>query len=429
MDRTLVSREIAGRIRAPASKSSMQRAVACAMLASGRSRLLEPSLSADSLAALGLAEALGARQGREAGGAVWIEGPIDLGRRTALDLRCGESGLLMRMASAIASLVPAPTRLLASGSLAKRPVSMVAEPLRALGAGCETSAGLPPVLVRGPLVGGRVAVDGAESSQFLTGLLIALAAAPKDSTIEVAGLASRGYVDLTIDTMRAFGVEARRSEDYSRFEIPGGQAYAARVFPVEGDWSGAAFLLVAAATAGDGGGLSVLGLDPDSSQPDRAITAALAAAGASVEPLGSGEAGLLVRGGAALHGFDFDARDCPDLFPPLVALAASCEGDTRLRGVSRLRAKESDRGAALAEVFGKIGIIVNIEADELVVRGGRVSGGRASSWGDHRIAMTLAVASLVAEGPVVVEGAECVAKSWPGFFEDLDAVSRSPTRS
>ncbi|MEI6875540.1 MAG: 3-phosphoshikimate 1-carboxyvinyltransferase, partial [Spirochaetota bacterium] len=369
------------------------------------------------------AEALGARTGREADGTVWIEGPIDLERATLLDLSCGESGLLMRMASAIASLVPASTRLLASGTLARRPVSMVVDPLRALGAGCETSGGLPPVTVRGPLAGGTVRVDGSESSQFLTGLLIALALAPKDSVVEVEGLASRGYVDLTIDTMRAFGAVATRSVDFARFEVPGGQRYVARDFAVEGDWSGAAFLLVAAATSGEGRGLSVPGLNRASMQPDRAIVAALDAAGAQVEDI-AGEAGLLVRRCASLRAFDFDARECPDLFPPLVALAASCEGQSRFRGVSRLRAKESDRAAALAEVFGAIGIEVAVEGDELLVRGGRVRGGRASSWGDHRIAMALAVASLVAEGPVVIEGSECVAKSWPSFFEDLDSVAR-----
>ena len=292
-----------------------------------------------------------------------------------------------------------------------------------LGAGCETSGGLPPVTVRGPLAGGTVRVDGSESSQFLTGLLIALALAPKDSVVEVEGLASRGYVDLTIDTMRAFGAVATRSVDFARFEVPGGQRYVARDFAVEGDWSGAAFLLVAAATSGEGRGLSVPGLNRASMQPDRAIVAALDAAGAQVEDI-AGEAGLLVRRCASLRAFDFDARECPDLFPPLVALAASCEGQSRFRGVSRLRAKESDRAAALAEVFGAIGIEVAVEGDELLVRGGRVRGGRASSWGDHRIAMALAVASLVAEGPVVIEGSECVAKSWPSFFEDLDSVAR-----
>jgi 3-phosphoshikimate 1-carboxyvinyltransferase len=304
---------------------------------------------------------------------------------------------------------------------------MVVDPLRALGAACEAVDGLPPVLVHGPLAGGTVRVDGSESSQFLTGLLIALAMAGKDSTVEVEGLQSRGYVDLTVGTMRAFGVEAHNYE-YKRFDVPGGQRYLPRDFAVEGDWSGAAFLLVAAAIAPAApgpasSGLAVPGLDRASSQPDRKIVAALQAAGARVEDL-TGEAGLLVRGGAILRAFDFDARDCPDLFPPLVALAARCEGESRLRGVSRLRAKESDRAAALVEVFGNIGIIVKIDGDDLVVLGGDVRGGRASSWGDHRIAMALAVASLVAEGPVVIEGAECVAKSWPTFFEDLDSVAR-----
>jgi 3-phosphoshikimate 1-carboxyvinyltransferase len=457
MTRSVAYREAGGRIDAPASKSSMQRATACALLAGGEgageggegteSVLRSPSRSADCLAALGVARALGAEV-EDRGDSFAIRGigaglAADIGRRGhgggasagRLSVSCGESGLCLRMFSPVAALFGSEIELGAEGTLRKRPVSMIEAPLRELGAECSTAAGLPPVRLRGPLRGGRARVDGSESSQFLTGLLVALPIAAEDSVVEVEGLASRGYVDLTMDTMRAFGVEAERDSAYSRFSIRGRQRYRAADFQVEGDWSGAAFLLVAGAIAGRGDlayeGVVVDKLDSRSSQPDRAVIDALAAAGAAVERrAGSGgREGIAVRRGA-LGAFEFDASDCPDLFPPLVALAAACEGESLLRGALRLRAKESDRAAALSEEFGKLGARVTVEGDLMRVAGagaaagGRLAGGRIDSRGDHRIAMAAAVASLLCSSPVEIEGAECVAKSWPVFFEDLAKIAR-----
>ncbi|HUX37478.1 MAG TPA: 3-phosphoshikimate 1-carboxyvinyltransferase [Rectinemataceae bacterium] len=423
MKKSLSSSEIGGLIRAPASKSSMQRAVACATLAEGESLLLNPSLSADCLAALSVAGGLGARVERREGG-IAIRGGLDLspwseGRETRR-LVCGESGLCIRMFTPIASLLPGESLLVAEGSLRKRPLSMLEGALDSLGATCVTTAGLPPVLVRGPLRGGKTRVDGRESSQFVTGLLIALAAAELDSEVFVEGLVSGGYVDLTIDTMRRFGVEARRGDD-AVFSLRGRQSYKPTSFEVEGDWSGAAFLVVAAAIAARSEALAIAGLRLDSSQPDRAILRAVEAAGAA---LSIGEGGVSVAS-SRLEAFEFDATDCPDLFPPLVALASACRGESLLRGAKRLGNKESDRAMALREEFGRLGVAVAVDGDEMRVSGrGRIFGGAVDSQGDHRIAMAAAVASLVAEEEVVIEGAECVSKSWPSFFEDLDGIRR-----
>jgi 3-phosphoshikimate 1-carboxyvinyltransferase len=436
--RSITYREVGGRIDAPASKSSMQRATACALLAGGlgaegESILRSPGRSDDCMAALGIARALGATV-EDRGEAIAIRGigsllagaPNGFAQCEPARVSCGESGLCIRMFSPIAALFPGEIELGAEGSLRRRPVGMIEAPLVELGAECSTASGLPPVRVRGPLRGGRARVDGRESSQLLTGLLIALPLAESDTVLEVEGLASRGYVDLTLDTMRAFGVEAKRSDDYRCFRIAGGGRYEAVDFPVEGDWSGAAFLLAAGALAARGNGLVVENLDSGSSQPDRAIVEALAAAGASIER-GPRFVGVK-RGG--LRAFEFDLSDCPDLFPPLVALAAACEGETRLRGARRLRAKESDRAAVLSEEFAKLGAEVLVEGDCLRVfgvgfaMGGALSGGRVDSRGDHRIAMAAAVASLVSSAPVEIAGADCVAKSWPGFFEDMDSIAR-----
>jgi 3-phosphoshikimate 1-carboxyvinyltransferase len=442
MTRSVAYREIGGRISAPASKSSMQRATACALLASGESLLRSPSRSADCLAALGVARVLGAEV-EDRGDSFAIRGiGADRGLLRASSapssVSCGESGLCLRMFAPIAALFSGEIELGAEGSLRKRPVSMIEAPLAELGAFCATASGLPPVRVRGPLRGGIVHVDGRESSQLLTGLLVALPLAEADAVIEVESLASRGYVDLTLGTMRDFGVEAERDPGFSRFSIRGRQRYRPADFRVEGDWSGAAFLLVAAALAGRDEGLVVDNLDSLSFQPDRAVLEVLEAAGAPVERR-SGPDGLesiAVRRGS-LRAFEADLSSCPDLFPPLVALAAACEGESRLRGALRLRAKESDRAAALSEEFAKLGAELLVEGDLMRVRGagaasgrprgilGRpLAGGRVDARGDHRIAMATAVASLACSKSVEIEGAECVAKSWPSFFEDMEKITR-----
>lgn len=417
---------LAGRARAPASKSSMQRAVACAALAPGSSILRNPSDCADARAALGIARSLGAIVKRVEGG-IEIEGSIlaTAPPSTALAprrLSCGESGLCIRMFSPIAALLTGETELAAEGSLRSRPVPAMEACLGALGAWASTRDGLPPILVRGPLLGGRASVDASASSQFLTGLLIALPLAKGNSQLLVSNIVSSGYVDLTLDTMAAFGMGLTPGRGNSSFDIEGGRAYRAGDFEVEGDWSGAAFLLVAGAIAGDGDGLRVDGLKLDSSQPDRAILDVLRSAGAFVTELAGEASGSVIVERAELSAFSFDATDCPDLFPPLVALASLARGVSELKGALRLASKESDRAKALQEEFGKLGIGIELEGDLMRVTGARPRGGRVDSRGDHRIAMAAAVAGLAASGEVLIDGAECVAKSWPAFFDDLEAL-------
>jgi len=332
---------------------------------------------------------------------------------------------VLRMFAALAALSGNAATLDARGSLRARPVGMAESAVRAFGASCNSAEGAPPLGVRGPLRGGAARIDGSESSQAVSGLLLALALAEGDSMLEVERPASGGYLDLTLATMRAFGLhvdEERTEGGARRFRIPGGQTPRAREITVEGDWSGAAFPLVAGACAGAvGAPLVVEGLNADSTQPDRAILEALRLAGA--EPRVEGSSVTVAR--AELRAFRFDATDSPDLFPPLVALAASCPGVTELRGARRLRAKESDRALALAGEFGMLGVAVELDGDLMRVRGGPIGGGPADSRGDHRVAMALAVAALSADGPVTIRGASCVAKSWPSFFAELDRLRAS----
>jgi len=402
--------EIGGRLRAPPSKSVILRAVAAAALAEGPSSLVGPSTCDDALVALGAARALGARVEERAG-----EWRVHGGQREpAAEIACGESGLCLRAFACLAALGGRAVSLRAAGSLRRRPVGPLEAPLRALGAGCETQAGLPPVRVQGPLRGGRARVDGAHTSQILTGLLLALPLCPEDSDLEVAGLRSAPYVRLTLEVMAAFGLVAQADCGLTRLRVPGGQRPRPARVEIEGDWSGAAFSLVLGALAGP---VVVEGLRPDSAQADRAVLVALDLAGAraAFRPDGA-----LSVAPAALRPFEFDARDCPDLFPPLAALPGRCPGLSRLRGVERLRHKESDRAAALIEELGRLGGRLGLEGEELWIEGGRPLGeARVEPRGDHRIAMAAAVAAAAMGPGAGLADPGCVAKSYPGFFEDL----------
>lgn len=291
---------------------------------------------------------------------------------------------------------------------------MIEGPLRDLGARCETRNGFAPVLVQGPLRGGRTVVDGALSSQFLTGLLLALPRAPGDSELVVSDLKSRAYGEITLDFLRRAGVEVE-GEAPGIVRIKGGQTYKAGTYAVEGDWSGAAFLLAAGALAGE---VEVLGLDPASLQADRAVLQALERCGAEVSVTGP----AVVARKRDLRAFEMDLAGSPDLFPPLAALACFCRGTTRLTGAGRLRHKESDRAAVLQGELGRLGAEILLDGNTMLIRGGCLEGGVVDPHGDHRMAMALAVAALRAEKEVVIEDAQCVDKSYPRFFEDLAAV-------
>ncbi|PIS31214.1 MAG: 3-phosphoshikimate 1-carboxyvinyltransferase [Candidatus Marinimicrobia bacterium CG08_land_8_20_14_0_20_45_22] len=400
---------ICGNRHAPASKSLMQRAIAAALLADGETTLRNPTYCADSLAALSVIRGLGASVERSSG-SLTIRGGISPIEKT---LNCGESGLCLRMFAPICALFFGELMLTGEGSLKQRPLSNMESPLADLGAFCLTENGYLPVRIHGPLRGGKTDVDGSLSSQFLTGLLMALPLASNDSEIRVINLKSKPYVDMTLDVLRSFQINIQRRGN--RFLVPGNQHYRACDYLVEGDWSGVAFLLVAGAIAGS---VTISWISSVSKQPDRAIIEVIRSVGAEIQ---IDDNSITVRKNR-LAAFEFDATDCPDLFPPLVALAANCNGRSVIRGASRLIHKESNRAEVLQSVFTELGISVIIRGDEMIITGGKILGGHVISHGDHRIAMSAAIAGLTAESKVTIETAECVAKSYPTFFEDLKSI-------
>jgi 3-phosphoshikimate 1-carboxyvinyltransferase len=417
--KALNSSQISGSINAPASKSVMIRAVAASLLSAGTSQLLNPSLCADSLAALRIADTLGADvHTRKACVSIRGTGGLTTEGFKNNTINCGESGLCMRMFTPIAGLTPYKFIVEASGSLCSRPMETL-EALSLLGGACETSGGYPPVSIRGPIRGGTVVLDGSKTSQFLTGLLMASPLCQEDTIIEVTDLKSKPYVEMTIDLLKHFGIMIDHDKELKSFSIKGNQHYEAQTYTVEGDWSGAAFLLVAGAIAGS---IQIKGLRNDSFQADKAILDGLTGAGALVRII---DDYILVEKGD-LMAFEFDATDCPDLVPPLTALAANCRGKSVIHGIERLKHKESNRSAALVSEFSRLSIKIVLFSDRMEIYGSKPIGNLVDSHNDHRIAMACAVASLNGERPVVIENYQCVAKSYPDFFRDIHSVQVVP---
>ena len=402
-----------GALKAPASKSMTQRAIAVATMAKGTSMVSGASLCDDAMTALAIAKSLGA--------VIDIKGDklsiIGNFSAAATDFSVGESALCMRMFAPIAALLDTPIRIIGTGSLQHRPMQMIDEALSQLGASCILMPGANNKIwqVKGPLIGGKLLIDGSETSQVLTGLLMALPLAPVNSEITVKNLVGRGYVDMTIQVLQQFGVVIQQLKG-GHYKINGCQRYVAKDYAVEGDWSGAAFLLVAAALTGE---IRIHNLFSNTKQPDSAVLKALTLAGV---PVSIGEQEVVVRKPQGRpKAFNFDAGECPDLVPPLVALAAGCKGVSSIYGIDRLKIKESSRAEVLQQEFARIGVRIDLTENMMKIHGGTLTVGKEPVYAhnDHRIAMALAVAACSADKPLTIEGAECVSKSYPDFFADL----------
>jgi 3-phosphoshikimate 1-carboxyvinyltransferase len=409
---------ITGTITAPASKSSMQRACAASLIRHGETIIKNPGVSNDDLAAIDVIQKLGAVVAKLDNGNLHIvSGGVKPASNT---INCGESGLGIRMFTPIAALSSSPITISGMGSLTTRPMHFFDEILPQVGVSIASDAGKLPLHIQGPIKPQNITVDGSLSSQFLTGLLMAYGGAgASDCTITVTNLKSKPYIDLTLAVMKHFGwnVDCINHEQFV-FSSPNNALDNSTItYQVEGDWSGASFLLVAGAIAG---GIVVEGLDPFSTQADKAVLQALIDCGCqiSIQPTKIEIAPL------PLKAFHFNATDCPDLFPPLVALASFCEGKTVIEGVGRLAHKESDRALTLQEEFGKLGVSIVLQDDLMIIEGGKgVTGGIVHSRHDHRIAMACAVAALKASGVVEIEDADAINKSYPNFYKDLSYLT------
>jgi len=411
MNKVIFPSTIHGTVNAPSSKSFMQRAIALSVLAEEETIIEHPSRCDDALAGLNIASSFGC-QIYDNGSFISI---IPDKKIKPKQLLCGESGLAIRLFAPIVSLFSHEVELVAEGSLLKRPADFMVEPFKQLQVKMTSTEGFPPLKIKGPLKAGIAELDGSLSSQFLSGLLIALPKANGNSILKVSNLKSIPYIDMTLQAVKAFGGKISNT-NYQEFQIEGNQTYQADKYEIEGDWSGAAGLLVAGAI---GGSVTVKILASDSNQADKAILDALEKAGAIIK---MDKNGITVKQPVQLMAFEFDALHCPDLFPVLTALAANCQGTTKISGVHRLLHKESNRGEVLKDEFSKLGVFIEFEEDIMLISGGKINGGNVIAHNDHRIAMALTLAALNASGSVQISGAECVNKTYPDFFKDMETL-------
>lgn len=403
MDITITPGLLSGSITPPPSKSQAHRALIATALAEGVSMLKNVALSQDIQATIRCLEALGASF-RWEGGTLAVTGlagkTTPQGELPLLD--CGESGSTLRFLIPIALAVLGGGRFTGHGRLMERPQGPYFDLFREKGIFYEQKDGV--LTVRGRLEAGTFSLPGNVSSQFITGLLYALPLLSGDSEILLTtSLESRGYVDMTLDVLEKFGVRVE-NRDYASLRVPGNQSFQARDLTVEADWSNAAFWYAAALLESD---VDIQSLDAHSTQGDAAI---------------AGYYWTLARPADA----EIDVSGCPDLVPPLAAMAAlRGEGlTTRLVNAARLRMKESDRLSTVTEVLNALGAEVEEHNDYLVIRGkDTLPGGvTVSGHNDHRIAMMAAIAATNCDAPVTITGAECVKKSYPNFWEDYEAL-------
>lgn len=412
MDKVITPHPLGGQIVAIASKSQAHRLLICAALADRPTTIACAELSKDIEATAACLNALCADAAYQSGS--YHVAPRPRPRVCCCD--CGESGSTLRFLLPVAAALGVKTTFQLHGRLPERPLSPLWEELEAHG--CRLSRPTADtVLCEGKLTGGAYHMAGNISSQFISGLLFALPMTGGESDIMLTSpLESADYVRMTLSALRAFGIAVEEREN--GWHIPAGQHYrSCGSAAVEGDWSNAAFWLTAGAISQ---AVTVRGLSPDSPQGDRRIAALLHRFGAEV----TWEADAVTVRPRKLRGIDINARDIPDLVPPLALCAACAEGTTKIYGAERLRIKESDRLQSVAGALKSLGAEVEILPDGLLIHGGQLVGGTVDSQNDHRIAMLAAIASAVCRAPVTLLGAEAVQKSYPRFWADFEIMQK-----
>lgn len=390
-----------------------QRVYAAALLHTGVTTIHYPGHSDDELTALNIIQQLGAEILSKTPGKIIVKSNGIDPVHTSID--CVESGLASRLFIPIAAMHNKQIEIFGSGSLLTRTMAEFGEVLPKLGVKLEGFNGYLPFKLKGPLQPENISIDGSVSSQFLSGLLFALAYSVKHPvTIEVTNLKSKPYVDLTLDILNKFGKKIEQ-HNYQYFQVDPSEFEERHEveITIEPDWSSAACWLVGGATNGE---ITLSGLRQNSLQADKEILDVLSMAGADMQ-ISDDDIKIASN---QLGEFDFDATDCPDLFPILSVLAGKCYGESYIKGIHRLWHKESNRIESITEMLHQFGIPYSIEDDTLCIRGKmRFEYATIDSYNDHRIVMAAAIAALLAKGPVTILGAEAVNKSYPDFFKDL----------
>ena len=409
------NRALSVEISAPSSKAQTHRALVAGLLSDGTTKITNPLSCDDTEATANAVSTLGAKIVRDV--RTWTVQSAGSPSHPVREIHCGESGVTLRFMIPIVSLTGGKVVVKARERLMRRPLEPLAKAMGQLGVRVTLDGDLVDV-EGGPPKGGTVHIRGDVSSQFISGLLFAGPLMKDGLGLELTSpLESRHYVTLTIETMKQHGIKVQSNKKMSHFEILPSQRYCPAVHRISGDYSSAAFALSAAAITNSK--VLVRNLTRTKAEPDAVLVEILSQMGAEATIV---EDGVLVYGGR-LKATDINLRDSPDLGPVTAVLGCYAEGETRISGAARLRYKESDRLAAITSELSSLGASIIETEDGLILRGpSSLSGGIVRSHGDHRIAMALSVAALGANGNVVIEGAECVSKSYPNFFDDLRSL-------
>ncbi|MDD1747439.1 MAG: 3-phosphoshikimate 1-carboxyvinyltransferase [Methanomassiliicoccales archaeon] len=406
--------EASGTVAASPSKSYSHRALVLGLLADGRSQLRDVLLSGDTLATLRAAEMLGARA-EVKGSNVTMHGGKLVCPEDVIDAE--NSGTTLRIMAGVASLLPCTTVLTGDASVRKRPMQPLIDALTELGVQCHSTRGngMAPLVVRGPNRGQRCSIRGDVSSQFISSLLISSALKEVDTEIALSTpLKSKPYVEITMGMMRGFGAEVEMTK--LGFLVPGRQRYSPQTYKVPGDYSSAAFPLVAGALTA---GVAVTGLDPEDRQGDKVMIDILEGFGAEVR---RGSTSIRASVGE-LEGCTVDLEDAPDLFPIVAVLGSQAEGTTEIVNAEHVRLKESDRIRSTTDFLRVMGADVRETKDGCVIKGPcALKGGVVDSLDDHRILMAAAVAAMVAKGTTSITNGECYRISYPRFLEDMTSL-------
>ena len=408
---------VTGEVSAPPSKSYTHRAVILTSLAAGESVIENPLLSDDTLYTIDACRALGAEITLK-GDSLTIFGTD--GRIRVADKQkifAGNSGSTIRMIAPVAALAQAKVILDGDSRLRQRPMGDLLSALQSLGVHARSlnNNGYPPIEIKGGNFNkNQVTLSGGVSSQPISALLMAAPYTKEGLRIKIAGgLRSRPYIDITLDIMQAFGVKAV-NRDYKEFLVKGSKRYKARHYPIEGDYSSAAYFLAASAVGAKP--VTVTNLRTNSVQGDKHLLTILTEMGCTVD---YDKDAVRVHRTGGLEGVSIDLGDYPDLVPPLAVVAAYASGKTQITNIAHLRFKESDRINDTAAELAKMGIKTEVSDDTMVIYGGKPKGAEIEAHNDHRLAMSFAVAALFAEGQSIINGAEAVTKSYPKFFADL----------
>ncbi len=398
-----------GTVAAPPSKSYTIRALFAAALAEGVSHITNPLISDDTEAAAEVLTQLGATIERQSD--FWtVTGGCLKPSHQPLD--CLQSAATLRFLAPVCAALDGVSRISFAPGLARRPMAPLFDIFRQLGVASELSGNYLNVHGNGgSFKSNTVSLPGNISSQFVSGLLLAAPLAAGGLSIRLTTPAeSRDYLRMTIDCLEKFGIEVKASNDLTEFHVAC-QDYRSADYTVEGDWSSASYFLGLGAIGGE---MIVAGLNPASFQADRFMLNCLNRMGATLKIEGNS----MTVSPSPLKAADIDLSEAIDLLPTVACLAAVAEGRNLITGLSRARLKESDRVKAVAENLKRMGIGIIEAPDRLIITGGKPHGAAIDSFDDHRIAMAFAMLAVVC-GDTVINGAECVSKTYPGFWEDF----------